>query len=250
VVGPLADDPLAGFGSYTFPRHVLVSHPEVGPGLALTPFLDALREELPAARVEHARGCGVQDEDRSGFAAAIECARSASVAVAVLGDLAGPFGRGSCGEGSDACSLRLPGVQADLLAELVATGTPVVAVLITGRPYALGPVADQLAAVVQAFFPGQEGPTAVAGVLSGRVVPSGKLPLEVPRHYDAPPSGYLAPPLGSQNDVSTADPTPMYPFGHGLSYTTFGYSDLSVRAEPGDRRLRLRWRWTRPPAFL
>ena len=82
------------------------------------------------------------------------------------------------------------------------------------------------------------------------MVPSGKLPLEVPRHYDAPPSGYLAPPLGSQNDVSTADPTPMYPFGHGLSYTTFGYSDLSVRAEPGDRRLRLRWRWTRSPAFL
>jgi len=97
VVGPLADDPLAGFGSYTFPRHVLVSHPEVGPGLALTPFLDALREELPGARVEHARGCGVQDEDRSGFAAAVECARSASVAVAVLGDLAGLFGRGSCG---------------------------------------------------------------------------------------------------------------------------------------------------------
>jgi len=182
----------------------------------------------------------VQDEDRSGFAAAVECARSASVAVAVLGDLAGLFGRGSCGEGSDACSLRLPGVQADLLAELVATGTPVVAVLITGRPYALGPVADQLAAVVQAFFPGQEGPAAVAGVLSGRVVPSGKLPLEVPRHYDAPPSGYLAPPLGRQNDVSTADPTPLYPFGHGLSYTTFGYSDLSVcaagpaGAEPGN----------------
>ena len=115
-----------------------------------------------------------------------------------------------------------------------------VAVLITGRPYALGPVADQLAAVVQAFFPGQEGPAAVAGVLSGRVVPSGKLPLEVPRHYDAPPSGYLAPPLGRQNDVSTADPTPLYPFGHGLSYTTFGYSDLSVcaagpaGAEPGN----------------
>jgi beta-xylosidase len=228
VVGPLADDPLAGFGSYTFPRHVLVSHPGAGPGLALTPFLDALRQELPRARVEHARGCGVQDEDRSGFTAAVACARSADVAVAVLGDLAGLFGRGSCGEGSDACSLRLPGVQADLLAELVGTGTPVVAVLITGRPYALGPVADQLAAVVQAFFPGQEGPAAVAGVLSGRVVPSGKLPLELPRNYDAPPSGYLAPPLASRSDVSSADPTPLYPFGHGLSYTTFGYSDLSV----------------------
>jgi beta-xylosidase len=76
--------------------------------------------------------------------------------IAVLGDEAGLFGRGSSGEGCDATDLRLPGVHGELLDELVGTGKPAVLVLITGRPYAIGPAAGQLAAAVQAFFPGQE----------------------------------------------------------------------------------------------
>ena len=100
--------------------------------------------------------------------------------VAVLGDEAGLFGRGTSGEGCDVADLRLPGVQEDLLRVMVASGTPVVLVLVTGRPYAIGPVAGQLAGVVQAFFPGEEGGGAIAGVLSGRLVPSGRLPVEMP----------------------------------------------------------------------
>ena len=105
-----------------------------------------------------------------------------SLAVLVLGDDAGLFGRGSSGEGSDATDLRLPGVQQDLLDAVLETGVPVVLVLITGRPYALGAVESRLAAAVQAFFPGQEGSQAIAGVLSGRVTPSGRLPLGVDLH--------------------------------------------------------------------
>ncbi len=104
-----------------------------------------------------------------------------------------------------------------------------VLVLISGRPYALGSVAGQLAAAVQAFFPGQEGGRAIAGVLSGRVVPGGKLPVEVPASPGAYQPVYLAAPLGTRTEVSSVDPTPLFPFGHGLSYTTFGYSDLCVR---------------------
>jgi beta-xylosidase len=147
----------------------------------------------------------------------------------VLGDEAGLFGRGSSGEGCDASDLRLPGVQGELLDELVGTGRPVILVLITGRPYAIGSAAGQLAAVLQAFFPGQEGGGALAGVLSGRVVPSGKLPMEVPLAAGAHQPAYLGAPLAGRNSVSSVDPTPLFPFGHGLSYTTFAYSDLCVR---------------------
>jgi len=234
VIGPLAADPLAFFGCYTFPRHVGHAHPETSLGVPVTPLVTALAQELPQARIEHVRGCEVQSTDRSGIPAAVECARAADTVIAVLGDEAGLFGRGSSGEGCDVTDLRLPGVQGELLDELVAAGKPVVLVLVTGRPYAIGPAAGQLAAVVQAFFPGQEGGGALAGVLSGRVVPSGKLPMELPLAAGAQQPSYLASPLAARTSVSSVDPTPLYPFGHGLSYTTFEYSGLSVRAEPAE----------------
>ena len=115
----------------------------------------------------------VRGPDRSGFAHAAAHAREADVVVAVLGDEAGLFGRGTSGEGCDVADLRLPGVQEDLLRVLVAAGTPVVLVLVTGRPYAIGPVAGELAAVVQAFFPGEEGGGAIAGLLSAGWCPAG-----------------------------------------------------------------------------
>ena len=233
VVGPLAADPLAYFGCYTFPRHVGHAHPGTSVGVPVEPLLEALRRELPQARIEHAAGCDVRGSDRSGFAAAVECATAADAVVAVLGDEAGLFGRGSSGEGCDASDLRLPGVQGDLLEALAATGKPVVLVLITGRPYAIGPAAGQLAAAVQAFFPGQEGGGAIAGVLAGRVVPSGKLPIELPELASATQTAYRAAQLGTGTEVSSADVAPLYPFGHGLSYTTFEFSDLSVSTVDG-----------------
>ena len=108
-------------------------------------------------------------------------AREADLCVAVVGDLAGLFGLGTSGEGCDAEDLRLPGVQADLLAELLQTGTPVVVVVVSGRPYALGDVHGRAAGLVQAFMPGEEGGPAIAGVLSGRVQPGGKLPVQIPQ---------------------------------------------------------------------
>jgi len=103
-----------------------------------------------------------------------------------------------------------------------------VLVLATGRPYALGSFADRLAAVVQAFFPGEEGGPALAGVLSGRVGPSGRLPVAVPRGPGGQPAPYLAPPLGLRTEVSSVDPSPLYPFGFGLAYTSFDWDDLRV----------------------
>ena len=225
VVGPLADDPLAFFGCYAMPRH-LGTHPETGVGV--TTVLAAVAAELPDVR--YARGCDVRAMDRSGFAAAAEVASAADVVVAVIGDESGLFGRGTSGEGCDATELRLPGVQEDLLRALTDTGKPVVAVLVTGRPYAIGEVMGRLGGVVQAFFPGEEGGPAIAGVLSGRVVPSGKLPVEMPGSAAGQPSPYLRSPLAARHSASSVDPAPLFAFGHGLSYTTFGYGDLALSA--------------------
>lgn len=226
VVGPRAADALAMLGCYSFPSHVLTQHPEVPLGIEIPTLLDSLRAELPDAKVTFAEGCGVLDPDTGGFEEAVARTAEADVCVAVLGDRAGLFGRGTSGEGCDVTDLQLPGAQAALLDTLVATGVPVVLVLLTGRPYALGRWHGRLGAVVQAFFPGEEGGPAVAGVLSGRVNPSGRLPVSMPRVPGGQPWTYLQPPLGLAGDLSNLDPTPLYPFGHGRSYTTFAWEDV------------------------
>ncbi|AOS63909.1 glycoside hydrolase family 3 N-terminal domain-containing protein [Actinoalloteichus hymeniacidonis] len=228
VVGPLADDAHAMLGCYSFPAHIGVSYPELPLGVAIPTVLDALRAESGAREVRTAPGCSVADADRSRIAAAVESARTAEVAVVVVGDHSGLFGRGTSGEGCDATDLALPGVQEELLAAVVDTGVPTVAVVISGRPYALGSVIDRLAAAVQLFLPGEEGASALAGVLTGRINPSGRLPVSLPVGAHGQPSTYLTPPLGIRSKVSSADPTPLFPFGHGLSYTSFRHSELRI----------------------
>ncbi|WP_330306753.1 MULTISPECIES: glycoside hydrolase family 3 N-terminal domain-containing protein [unclassified Streptomyces] len=224
VLGPLADDPAAMLGCYTFPRHVLLDHPDVPMGVAVPTLLEALRAELPDAEF---------GDDPA----------AADVCVVAVGDRSGLFGRGTSGEGCDAADLELPDGQAELVDKALASGTPVVLVLLSGRPYALGRWADRCAAVVQAFFAGQEGGPALAGVLSGRVNPSGRLPVSVPRDPAGQPWTYLAPPLGQRGGASTLDPTPLFPFGHGLSYTSYAWQEPTVDdatfATDGETTLRL-----------
>ncbi|MFD8000219.1 beta-xylosidase/alpha-l-arabinosidase [Streptomyces mirabilis] len=223
VLGPLADDPAAMLGCYTFPRHVLLDHPEVEMGVGVPTLLEALRAELPDAEFT-------------------DDPVAADVCVVAVGDRSGLFGRGTSGEGCDAADLELPEGQGELVDKALASGTPVVLVLLSGRPYALGRWADRCAAVVQAFFAGQEGGPAVAGVLSGRVNPSGRLPVSVPREPAGQPWTYLAPPLGQRSGASNLDPTPLFPFGQGLSYTTYDWQAPSVddTAFPTDGETTLR----------
>jgi beta-glucosidase len=232
VVGPCADDGRTMRGCDAFPNHVLPRHPALGHGIVVPTVVDALRAELSGVEVVHEQGCPVLVEDRSGFPAAVEAARGADLCVAVVGDLAGLFGHGTSGEGCDADDLRLPGEQAELLDELLASGTPVVVVVVSGRPYALGSVHGRAAALVQAFMPGEEGGGAVAGVLSGRVNPGGKLPVQIPHRPGGQPHTYLQPPLGGAEaaGISSVDSTPLFPFGFGSSYTTFEVDDLRLSA--------------------
>jgi beta-glucosidase len=232
VVGPCAADPRTFMGCYSFANHVLPRYPDLGLGIEVQSALDALRTELPDVKVVYEPGCDIRGDDRSGFAAAVAAVRQSELCVAMVGDLAGLFGHGTSGEGCDAKDLRLPGVQADLLDELLSTGTPVVVVVVSGRPYALGQVHGRAAGLVQAFMPGEEGGQAIAGVLSGRVQPGGRLPVQIPRQAGGQPGTYLQPPLGAENTgTSNLDPTPLFPFGHGCSYTTFEVDDLRLSAD-------------------
>ncbi len=225
-------------GCYSFPMHVLPHHAGIEQGLEIP----TLREALAASYdVVHERGCAVgvpgrpEDEaadPEAALEAAVAAARGADVCVAVLGDRAGLFGNGTSGEGCDAADLHLPGRQEELLERLLDTGTPVVAVLLVGRPYDLSAFADRLAAVVCGFFLGEEGATAVAEVLSGRTNPSGRLPVSFPSAGSAQPSTYLGSPLAHRSEVTSLDPTPLYPFGHGLGYARATWTSVELVSGP------------------
>jgi len=228
LIGPNADRSAALFGCYSFVNHVLVHRPGFPAGFESP----TVREGLASEReVTYVQGCDVRTDDRSGFDAAVAAASAAEVAVVVVGDHAGLFGRGTVGEGCDVDSLELPGVQRELVEAVLETGTPVVLVLLTGRPYAIEWAIDRCAAVVQAFFPGEEGGTAVAGVLTGRVNPSGHLPVTMPRSTGIQPYTYLHTQLGGDGDVTSVRTAPVRPFGFGLSFTKFSYGALVVSPE-------------------
>lgn len=258
VIGPTAADPLALLGGYSFPVHLILNDQAEGASHVVTP-LAALQAIFGETRVRYAQGCPILDERsagapvfpgdvaeavsaervsrisqrRDGIAEAVACAQAADVAIVCVGDLAGLFQTGTVGEGSDADSLALPGVQQELLDAVLATGTPTVVVLTGGRPYTLGGREHALAALVMAFAGGQEGGTAIAEVLSGAVEPSGRLTLSVPKSAGAMPYFY--------NHKLKSAGTPIalhfgsrFPFGHGLSYTRFDYHELQLAADAID----------------
>jgi beta-glucosidase len=205
--------------------------------------LEAIRGAGGAkTRVLYARGCDYFDLDRGGFEEAVRCAEQADAVVVVLGDRAGLTLDCTCGETRDSADLKLPGAQEDLVRALRETGKPLAAVLVTGRPYALAGVAECANAILQAWLPGEEGGAAIADILFGDANPGGKLPVTFPRSAGQLPVYYNAKPAGTSShwygDYVSEKVTPLYPFGHGLSYTKFEYSDLEIgpkRATGGER---------------
>src|SRR5215211_6711098 len=196
-------------------------------------ILDGVRQraERAGVAVAHADGCGLRCETTEGFAAAVEAAGAADAVIAVLGEP-----EALSGEAASRAHLGLTGHQPELLAALAATGKPVIVVLMAGRPLEIGPALDKTAAVLMAWYPGIEGGPAVAEALFGDVVPSGKLPItwpraagQIPIHYNRLPTGR---PTRADNrfTLNYVDESiePLFPFGFGLSYTRFGFSDLTV----------------------
>lgn len=231
LIGPNADAAEALMGCYSFANHVLAHHPGTPLGFEIPTIAEALRAEFRDADIAIERGCDVEGDDERGIAAAARVAGDAEVAIVVVGDRAGLFGRGTVGEGNDVDDLELPGVQRRLVEAVVATGTPTVVVVVSGRPYAIGWMLDgptAAAAVLQAFFPGEEGGPAIARIVSGAAAPSGRLPVSLPRSAGAQPYTYLHPVLGGPTEITSAGNTPARPFGFGLTYTSFAREDLTA----------------------
>jgi len=224
VIGPLADNREEPLG----PWHTQ------GQASDVVTVLQGIKSKVPAGtQVVYAQGSGIEDSATAGFAEAVAAARQAKVAILVLGE------RGDMsGEAASRSSLGLPGVQQQLLEAVAATGTPVVLVLMNGRPLILEWAWDHVPAIVETWFLGVEAGNATADVLFGDVNPSGRLPVTFPRVLGQIPLYYNHRNTGRPPDPNNkytskyidVPVTPRYPFGFGLSYTTFSYSNLKLSA--------------------
>ncbi len=194
--------------------------------------LDAIRERAGGAEVRCAAGGGVRDATDMEIDEAVGAARGADVAIVVVGERSGLTLECTCGEMRDRTELTLPGRQEELVAAVAATGTPVVLVVVSGRPLGIEAAAASCAAVLQAWVPGDEGAAAIADVLFGDVNPGGKLAVTVPRHVGQVPIHYAHKPSGGRShwhgDYVDGSHLPLWPFGHGLSYTRFALHGLQL----------------------
>ena len=252
VIGPSADSRRNLQGDYHFPTHLedLFSERAVNPDSPnpeaqifdrpleayfppTTTVLEGVRAAVSAqTEVTYAKGCEITGDDASGIAEAVRLAEDAEVAVVVVGERSGLSSMSTSGESRDRTTLGLLGVQQRLLEAVHATGTPTVVVLMSGRPLSLPWVAEHIPASLYVGVPAQEGGQAVADILFGQVNPGGKLCVTIPRNVGQLPLHIGLPYAGTRShwrrDYVDSPVTPLYAFGHGLSYTTFNYDDLKL----------------------
>ncbi|MEX2160465.1 MAG: glycoside hydrolase family 3 N-terminal domain-containing protein [Anaerolineales bacterium] len=195
--------------------------------------LDGIRAVISArTNVLYAEGCKNLGNDRGGFDEALAAAQQAEAVILVLGDYSGLTVDSTTGETRDSVDLKLPGVQGELAQAVIALGKPVAIVLVNGRPFAEPWLDEHANAILEAWLPGEQGGAAVADILFGRVNPGGKLPVSIPRHVGQSPIFYNHKPSGMHSnwhgDYVQESAAPLYPFGHGLSYTKFEYRSLSI----------------------
>ncbi|MBN2257052.1 MAG: glycoside hydrolase family 3 C-terminal domain-containing protein [Anaerolineaceae bacterium] len=254
VIGPNADSSRCMMGDYSFAAVAELSKvlpDEDSPFESLTvddlkdltvsvpTFLDVMKSRFPASQIQYAMGCEVNSQDESGFADALKATQGSDIAILVMGGKSGLAPDCTTGEFRDASHLGLPGVQDKLVKAILATGRPVVLVLIDGRPVSMPELTDTVPAILEAWVPGEEGARAIADVLFGDVNPSGKLPISIPRSAGQVPVFYNHQPSGMHSniygDYFNESVTPLFAFGHGLSYAKFEYSALKIDPQQAHR---------------
>ncbi|MDR0422673.1 MAG: glycoside hydrolase family 3 C-terminal domain-containing protein, partial [Proteiniphilum sp.] len=224
VIGPGSDQPMTG--DYTFKN----------PGEQVVSVLKGIREAAdPATKVIHERGCEFFKTDYLNLDASVKAAKESDAVIIILGDCStsdsAPNIVNTSGENHDYATLDLPGYQQQLLEAVCQTGKPVILVLQAGRPFNLSYAAENCAAILVNWLPGQEGGHATADVLFGDCNPAGRLPMTFPRHVGQVPLYYNFKTSGRRYNYVDMDFTPLYPFGYGLSYTTFAYSGLKTEEQ-------------------
>ncbi|UKJ08829.1 glycoside hydrolase family 3 N-terminal domain-containing protein [Solitalea lacus] len=237
VIGPNADNIYNQLGDYTAPQ----------PDERIVTVLEGIKNKVgKGMEVNYIKGCNIRDTTEQSIAQAVEVAKKSEVAILVLGGSSArdfkteyqntgaalvsekTISDMESGEGFDRSTLDLMGYQLKLLQEVVKTGTPVVLVLIKGRPLNLNWPAANVPAIVDAWYPGQEGGNAIADVLFGDFNPAGRLTVSVPKSVGQLPV-YYNHKKPSPHGYVEIDEKPLYPFGFGLSYTSFAYQDLKVK---------------------
>lgn len=245
VIGPNADNLYNQLGDYTAPQDAK----------NIVTVLEGIKAKLPSSvRINYVKGCGIRDTVNVDIEAAVRAAQQSDVAVLVLGGSSardfkteyistgaatvsqhntGEISDMESGEGYDRETLDLLGKQLDLLKAVVKTGKPVVLVFIGGRPLNLNWPAENVPAIINSWYPGQEGGYAIADVLFGDYNPAGRLPVSVPRSVGQLPVYYNYK-SSSKHDYLEGPASPLYNFGYGLSYSKFVYSDLLVDVNEGN----------------
>ncbi len=253
VIGPNADSWRNMLGDYSYAAVVELyeaekQHEETGkvdpdkldalPNISVPVIsvLEGIKTRVSEkSEVVYARGCSVLGKSTEGFEEAVNQAKEADVAVMVMGGKSGFTLGCSSGEERDRVELNLPGVQEELVRAVHATGTPVIIVLINGRAYSIKWISENIPAIVEAWIPGEEGGNAIADVLFGDFNPGGKLPVTFPGKVGQIPAYYGHKPSAGRShyfEEYVDGPTKcLFPFGHGLSYTTFEYSGLIINPE-------------------
>ncbi len=222
VIGPNADDKINQLGDYI--THSVTQH-------IVSPLEGIKNKVSQRTEVTYVKGCNIVGDELNEIKKAADAAKKAEIAIVVVGE----NGKETNGEGNDVANLDLTGMQEMLLKAVYATGTPVVAVLINGRPLSIRWTAENVPAIVEAWMCGEEGGTAIADILFGDYNPEGRLPITVPRHsgqlpvyYNYMPSKEYWIKKGYSRAYVDMSPLPLYEFGFGLSYTTFQYSNLQI----------------------
>ncbi len=224
VVGPKANSTRGLFGDYSFEVHLDLSYDTK----KIVSVLEGIKNHAPKnIEISYAKGCDILGDSRNDFYRALDIAAKSDVIIAVMGESSGLREGAVTGENRDRSRLDLPGIQREFLEELFKLGKPVVLVLINGRPLALGDIFNKCDAVIEAWFPGEEGGNAIAEILFGKYNPSGRLPLSIPKHVGQIPVYYNRKPTSMHNYVFM-DSEPLYPFGYGLSYTSYEYTGMII----------------------
>ncbi len=247
VIGPNADSWRNQLGDYSYPT--IVEFVEVMKAkdkkknanvenlpnrtVQVVTILEGIKSKLTdQTEILYAKGCSILGESKDGFEEAVNITKEADVAIVVVGDKSGFVPGCTCGEECDRAELNLPGIQEDLIKAIHATGTPVVLILVNGRPNTLEWISKNIPAVIEAWLPGEEGGNALADVIFGDFNPGGKLPITFPAKVGQIPIYYRHKPSAQRShrwtDYVDSAAQPLFPFGHGLSYTKFKYSGLKI----------------------